>query len=584
MDSYALSQFVWRSKYCLRENNTVVERDIGETLRRVATAVAAAEEESNLWSHRFLSVLGDFEFLPAGRILANAGSAREATLLNCFVAGTLDDSLRSIMQVLGDSAVTMQQGGGIGLDFSTLRPAATQNERTGSVASGPVSFMHLWDTLCTTLLSTSARRGAMMGVLSCRHPDIEAFIHAKRRSGHLRNFNLSVAVDDDFMRAVGADDEWTLRFPCRNAQSGDAEGCGRAVPARALWHTIAEAAHGSAEPGVLFVDTINRENNLAYCESISATNPCGEVPLPPHGACNLGSINVARLVREAFTAERRFDFDRLRELVSVSVRFLDDVLDVSRFPLPAQADVVRDCRRIGLGITGFADALAMLGLAYSSDAARQLARGIIEAIRDTAYATSIDLAQEKGAFPLFERDRYMASPFVERLPGDLRDRIAAHGIRNSHLLSVAPAGTISLLAGNVSSGIEPIFSRTGTRSVRDRRGRLQQMEYTDFAYAAWQRLGAGRVVPETVFEAAQSIAPDAHLAMQATLQPYVDNAISKTINLPETATPADIAGIFGQAHRLGLKGCTVFRPGASVGQVLQAESDKHCCHVDREAD
>jgi ribonucleoside-diphosphate reductase alpha chain len=583
----AVPELVWRAKYRLAEDGVPAEHDIGETWDRVAHAIAAVESRPEDWVPRFRAILSAYRFLPGGRVLAGAGTDRRVTLFNCFVSGPLADSLEAILAALSETALTMQQGGGIGIDFSPLRPSGSMAVRTASAASGPVSFMHLWDTLCATLLSTTSRRGAMMGTLACDHPDIATFIDAKAAAGALSNFNLSVLVSDRFMHAVANDEPWPLFFPSRlrdrHPGSHVADSAVATVPAAELFGHIAASAHASAEPGLLFVDTINRQNNLRYCETISATNPCGEIPLPPYGACDLGSLNLTAFVREPFSRRAALDHDELCGTAAVAVRFLDDVIDASRFPLEAQAAQARRTRRIGLGITGLADALAMLGLRYDSDEARDVAATTLRRIRDMAYATSIDLAREKGPFPCFEAPAYLEAPFIRRLPAALRDAIADHGLRNSHCLSIAPAGTISLLAGNVSSGIEPIYALEAMRRIREADGSPREVEVRDFAYETWLQ-GAAEHDTRDALETAEAVSAEAHLAMQAALQPFVDNAISKTINLPAEASIGDIAGIYRRAWDAGLKGCTVYRPGATVGQILRARNQTHCCHLDREAD
>jgi ribonucleoside-diphosphate reductase alpha chain len=382
--------------------------------------------------------------------------------------GPLQDSLQSNFESLKESAVTMQAGGGIGCDFSPLRPAGSPALSSGAIASGPVSFMHSWNTMCETLLGTSSRGGAMMATLRCDHPDIEAFVDAKRQPDVLQNFNLSVLLTDDFMRACAANTDWELKFPCAGSTvcNSGVEPISRKLPARQLWTKIVNAAHASAEPGVLFLDTINRNNNLWYCEQISATNPCGEIPLPPYGACDLGSINLTALVREPFTRFARLDRQLLRKIVNVAVRFLDDIIDISHFPLPLQAEQARNTRRIGLGVCGLADMLVMLGLHYDSEAARTLASGTLCLIRDTAYSASIALAREKSPFPSLDPAQYLRAPFIRRLPERHQADIADYGIRNSHLLAIAPTGTVSLLAGNISAGIEPIYALEVQREPR----------------------------------------------------------------------------------------------------------------------
>lgn len=582
-----ISEWIWKSKYRHVRENSKQETDVCETWRRVSRAVARAEQEPDRWQATFNAILSDFLFLPGGRVLAWAGTDRRVTLFNCFVAGPLLDSIESILDSLKETAVTMQQGGGIGCDFSRLRPCGAPAVATGSVAAGPLPFMHIWDSLCETLLATATRRGAMMGTLRCDHPDIEAFITAKRQQDVLRNFNLSVLITDDFMRAVSDDAEWRLVYPANNdsaKQTDTACKIYRRLPARDLWQQIIQAAHDTAEPGLLFIDNINRNNNLYYCETISATNPCGEIPLPPYGACNLGSVNLTALVRAPFTADAKFDWAKLDDTVRVAVRFLDDVIDVSQFPLDEQARQARSTRRVGIGVTGLADMLAMLQWDYDSDDGRAFAQTVMELIRDTAYEASVNLAQERGEFPFFDKDRYLKATFIRRLPEQLQASIAKHGIRNSHLLAIAPAGTISLLAGNVSGGIEPIYALEATREVRCRDLKVRRLEVQDYAYQQWQTsAGQKDILPES-FVTSDMLSARAHLAMQACLQPFVDNAISKTVNLAADATLNDVDEVFSDAYASGLKGCTVFRQGARWGQVIRSRDDAHCCHVDREAD
>jgi len=577
-----LSEEIWKSKYRYSQGTAASESSIVDTWQRVAHAVAAAEVDPIQWEKTFFSVLSDFLFMPGGRVLAGAGVGKKVTLFNCFVSGPILDSIENILDALKETAVTMHQGGGVGCDFSGLRPSGSPAIRTGSVASGPLPFMHIWDSLCQTLLATSTRRGAMMGTLRCDHPDIVSFIDAKREPDALTNFNLSVLITDDFMQAVADDAEWQLSWPVQTTV--DASHIAERMPAKSLWYHIVGAAHETAEPGLLFIDRINRENNLHYCENISATNPCGEIPLPPYGACDLGSINLAALVRSPFSRESEFDRQRLTDIATTAARLLDDVIDVSHFPLDRQAEKARNTRRVGLGITGLADTLVMLGMNYDSDEARDFSAQTMKQIRDAAYEASVGLAREKGPFPLFSKDEYLQAPFVQRLPNKLRDGIAANGIRNSHLLAIAPAGTISLLAGNVSSGIEPIYALEATRAVRLRDLKIRDLEVRDFAYDKWLNdTGQKSGIPEE-FVTAGTLSAKAHLAMQAVMQPYVDNAISKTVNLPPEATTDDVDEIFSLAYSSGLKGCTVYRPGAHHDQVIRARDESHCCHIDREAD
>jgi ribonucleoside-diphosphate reductase alpha chain len=525
------------------------------------------------------------------------------TLFNCFVMGVIEDSLDSIFENLKQGALTMQQGGGVGYDFSTLRPRGTRARGVGAVASGPVSFMRIWDSMCGTILSTGARRGAMMATLRCDHPDIEEFIAAKQEPGSLRRFNLSVLVTDALMEAVERDRSWELVFPPpqwtgkgRRPWSAPGPGHPDAVPcrvlgrisARSLWDRLMRATYDYAEPGVLFVDRINRCNNLWYRERISATNPCGEIPLPPYGACDLGSINLIWFVRQAFTPEAELDIEAIRSTAEVATRLLDDVIDASRFPLPVQAEQAHGSRRIGMGITGLADALAMLGVPYGSPRSLDLSAQAMKTVCHAAYRSSVRLAQEKGSFPFLEREPYLEGPFIRGLPEDIRQGIAAHGIRNSHLVAIAPTGTISLLANNVSGGLEPIFDLSYERRVLNLDGSLTTFRLEDYAWSLWRRMhGPGAKRPES-FVDAQEVSPETHVEVQAALQLYVDNSISKTVSVPESYPFDAFQDVYRLAYRRGLKGCTTFRPNPVTGAVLSGveEGDRapHCCTLEREAD
>jgi len=588
-----VSRLVWETRYRWGD-----EVDVGATWRRVARAVAAAEGAAReRWTDEFAELLAGFRFLPGGRILAGAGTDRDVTLFNCFVMGPVADSIDGIFDALKEGALTMQRGGGIGYDFSTLRPAGTPARSTGGVASGPVSFMRIWDAMCGTVLATGARRGAMMATLRCDHPDIESFVDAKREAGSLRHFNLSVLVSDEFMAAVRADAPWPLVFPAtqgtapgaalvRRAWSGTPGpvdcAVARVIPARALWERLLRAAWETAEPGVLFVDRINAENNLHWREQLSATNPCGEIPLPAYGACNLGSLNLVRFILDPFEPGARLDLDGLRSATRLAIRFLDDVIDISAFPLPSQAASARATRRLGLGVTGLADALAMLGQSYDAWTARGVAEDILRTVALAAYEASVALAREKGAFPAFEAEPYLAGAFIRRLPAPLREAIARHGIRNSHLLAIAPAGTISLLAGNVSSGIEPVFALDAERALLDADGTPRVHRVRDYAAAFWDARYPGERYPPGLV-GATAIGGTAHLQMQACLQPWVDNAISKTINVAADSSWESFRDLYDQAHRRGLKGCTVYRPSALRGAVL-TPAGSACCEGGREPD
>lgn len=595
--SAAISRLIWDSKYRYRDGEQVRDQTPDDTWRRVARAAAAVESTSGAdWEQRFFGILQAGRFLPGGRILAGAGTQRQVTLFNCFAMGLIEDSLEGILDALKEGALTMQEGGGIGYDFSTLRPAGSPAQRVGGIASGPVSFMELWDSLCATLLSTGSRRGAMMACLRVDHPDIEAFIDAKRQAGKLRNFNLSVLVSDAFMAAVEQGGDWPLLFPARPGQSGEmlerdwpgqarplACRVQRRLPARALWQRLMQAGYDSAEPGVLFIDRINRDNNLWYRERIHTTNPCGEIPLPPYGACNLGSINLAAFVLDAFTPQARWDLPGIAATAAVAVRLLDNVVDISHYPLAAQRRLALETRRLGLGLTGLADALVMLGLPYGEAAAQQAAAQAMATVKLAAYGASVDLAQEKGPFPTLERAPYLAAPFIRALPDSLRDRIAEHGIRNSHLLAIAPTGSISLLANGVSNGLEPIFARRYRRRILSQGG-CREYLLEPYCLRLWRQLGKTAEPP--ALTTAESVAPPAQLAMQAALQQHVDNAIAKTIQVPADYPYADFQSLYQQAYRLGLKGCTSYRPNPLRGAVLSNDSEPEagCCGLEREGD
>ena len=512
------------------------------------------------WAQRFHTAIADLGFLPAGRILAGAGTGRAVTLFNCFVLGTIEDDLGAIFSGVKDAALTMQQGGGIGHDFSTLRPQGARVASIGADASGPVSFMDVWDAMCRTIMSAGSRRGAMMATLRCDHPDIEGFIDAKSDPKRLRNFNLSVLVTDAFLAAVREDRAWELKF-------GDK--LYRTVQARALWERLMQATYDFAEPGVVFIDRVNERNNLSYCEEIRATNPCGEQPLPPYGACLLGSINLARLIEHPFTGRAGLDVIRLDERVKLAVRFLDNVIDISKYPLEPQRQEALAKRRIGLGVTGLGDALIFCGIKYGSREGAALAASWMKAIQNAAYMASAELAAEKGAFPLFEPERFLASPNVAALDAPVRDAMRRLGIRNGCLTSIAPTGTISLLAGNVSSGIEPVFDFIHRRRVLDKSGATHEELVEDYAHALFRRqFGPSAPLPDSFVKAAD-LSPREHLEMQAAMQVHVDSAISKTINCPEDISFESFKNVYLEAHALGLKGCTTYRPNPVTGAVLQ---------------
>ncbi len=558
-----VAQQIWDMKYRLKTlDGQPVDGTLEDTWRRVARFLATPEADPESWEERFYAALTDFKVLPAGRILSGAGSKRRVTLFNCFVMGDIPDDMAGIFEHLKQAALTMQQGGGIGYDFSTLRPKGAAVKGVGADASGPLSFMDVWDAMCRTIMSAGSRRGAMIAVMRCDHPDIEAFIDAKREPGRLRMFNLSVLVTDAFMQAVAEDAPWALTFGGVTYKS---------LRARELWDRIMRATYAYAEPGVIFIDRINRLNNLYYCEEIHATNPCGEQPLPPYGTCLLGSINLARLVEQPFQADAAIDAGRLADLVGIAVRMLDNVIDVSGYPLPEQEHEAKTKRRIGLGVTGLADALIQCGARYGSSDAVRITEGWMATIRRAAYLASAALAAEKGAFPLFDAEPYLAGENIRSLDADVRAAIAEHGIRNALVTSIAPTGTISLFADNVSSGLEPVFSFRYTRHVLMPDGTRREEEVTDFAYRLYRRLKGDGAPLTDAFVDAQALSPREHLVMQAAVQTYVDSSISKTINCPEEIAFAAFEDIYRQAYDLGCKGCTTYRPNEITGAVLEVK-------------
>ena len=560
-----IAKKIWSEKYQFKlSDGSPIDKTLDDTWRRVAKTLASVEKEPRLAEKKFYEALKEAQFLPAGRIISGAGTERSVTLFNCFVMGEIADDMSGIFSGLREAALTMQQGGGIGYDFSTLRPKGAPVLGVGADASGPLSFMNVWDAMCRTIMSAGSRRGAMMATLRCDHPDIEEFIEAKRDPALLRMFNLSVLITDKFMEAVRNNNSWDLLFEGKIF---------RTISARELWNKIMHSTYEFAEPGVIFIDRINNLNNLSYCEQISATNPCGEQPLPPYGACLLGSINLAKLIKRPFEADAHIDLKELSELARTSVRMLDNVIDISRFPLPAQREEAHKKRRIGLGVTGLADALIMCGVRYGSSEAVDLTDTWMKNLRDAAYRESSQLAKEKGAFQLFEEEAYMKGPNIKMLPKDIQEDIKEFGIRNALLTSIAPTGTISLLADNVSSGVEPVFAFNYERTVLRPDGSKSIEPVHDYAYQIYRNLkGDTKSLPEA-FVSAHSLRPEDHLVMQSTVQKYIDSSISKTINCPENISFEDFENIYQQAYDLGCKGCTTYRPNKITGSVLSTNSD-----------
>ena len=527
-------------------------RSEGETFYEAMTRVADALKDDNVHFEQFRTILYNQRFLPAGRVQSAMGAPRTVTPYNCFVSSTIEDSMDGITRAVSRAAKTMQLGGGIGYDFSTLRPHGALIKSLDSKSSGPLSFMGIFDATCKTISSAGHRRGAQMAVMRVDHPDIEKFIRAKNNSTDLTQFNMSVAVTDKFMEAVKLDKDFDLVF------QGTAY---KTVKAKALWDDILRSTWDWAEPGILFIDRINQKNNLHYCEEIAATNPCGEQPLPPNGACLLGSFNLAKYIVE-HDGKYVFNMNMLRNDIPWVVRAMDNVVDRATYPLPEQEEEAKNKRRMGLGVTGVANAIEALGFDYGSDDFIRIFEDIMATIRDECYKASIELAKEKGKFPLFKKD-YLTSGFAMTLPTEIRTEIAKHGISNSHLLSVAPTGTISLSADNVSSGIEPVFSLGYDRTIQTFDGpkveRVDDYGYREFGVK-------GKTADElSVFD---------HVRVLNVASRYVDSACSKTCNVGDSVTWEEFKQVYMDAYEGGSSGCTTFRASGKRYGILNASASE----------
>jgi len=573
---------IWKDKYSYDN-----EKTIDETFARLAKAVSE-KDPKNSFHDEVLSALVSRRMVPAGRIMSGAGTKKRVTLINCFVSDDIQDSMDTerdkpglgIMDALKQAALTQQMGGGIGMDFTPLRPRGAEVLRTFSESSGVLHFMDMWHSMCSTIMSSGSRRGAMMATLAIHHPDIREFIKAKRTPGRLTNFNVSVLVTDVFMECLEKDLDWDLFFtvPRRDRKHVDTyerDGQTRYVyeriKARVLWDEIIRNTYEHAEPGIIFVDRINYWNNLHYCEYIHCTNPCGEQPLPANGDCNLGHINLAVMVTDPFTPEASFDYAALRWTAGVLVRFLDNVLDVSLFPTPSQKEEAQAKRRTGIGFTGLANALQMLGVKYGSAKAIEITSEITKEMTCAAYRASINLAKERGSFPAFRKEQYLQGNFIKKLPEDIVEGIAAYGIRNAVLMTIAPTGTTSVTAGNTSSGIEPVFSLEGTRRVLQADGSFKTFELYDYGYLKYHEvkglpLDGGNALPDYITCTADTLTVDEHVAVMAACQEWIDSSISKTINCPQDMTFESFQKVYSRAYELGLKGCTTYRPNPESGR------------------
>lgn len=595
--AHEVSIWVWEEKYRHTEfDGTTKEKTMDDTHERVVGGVYA-KDKSNSAKASALDMMKKLIWCPAGRIHAGAGTMKKVTTINCFVSPDIQDSMDTepgqpglgIFDALKVAGLTQQMGGGIGMDFSTLRPDRALVKRTHSVSTGPLPFMAMWDSMCATIKSSGARRGAMMAVMRCDHPDVMNFVRAKHTKGVFENFNVSVLVTDAFMKAVRGGKKWQLGFGVPRADGKHVAVLERdgkpwyvydELDAREMWDEIIRSTFEYAEPGIIFIDRVNEMNNLWYCEYIHATNPCGEQPLPPDGDCNLGAINLAQLVKYPFTDKRTFDIDNLISAVKVGVRFLDNVLDIALFPTEAQREEAHAKRRIGLGITGLGNALQMLQMVYGSDEAISFTEDVMATIRDAAYTESIELAKERGPFPAFDRDKYLEGKFIKTLPEYIQQGIREHGIRNAVLLTIAPTGTTSMYYGNVSSGLEPTIAWEFKRKAREHDGSYREFKKVyDYGYYMFRKVtgyATGEPLPPYMCSALQApIVPvDAHLKMQAACQKYIDASISKTINCPPDMSFEEFKNVYDMAYDLGCKGCTTYKPSEVRGSVISIDDDK----------
>lgn len=577
---------IWKEKYRYKD-----EADWAATAARVVKGVYARDPDEVAAANAQRAITAGL-FAPGGRILAGAGTAKRVTLMNCYVTGTIEDSMEGIMLEHTNFALTMQQGGGDGADFSPIRPEGAVLTRTGTKASGPLPFMDMWNSMCTTIRSAGDRRGAMMATLSDTHPDLPKFIVAKQQAGRLKNFNVSVLVSDAFMSAVAEDEMWLLHFHIPPVERDsrlepldfeDDDGVKQYVysiwKARELWEMITRSTYEYAEPGVIFIDQINELNNLQYCETIRCTNPCGEQPLPPHGACDLGHVNLARMVRNPFTAQAEFDFSLLKQVVDIGVRFLDNVIDVTNYPLPEQQQEQTNKRRIGLGFTGLADAFAQLGIRYGSMQSATLAEQITSVMAAQSYRASVELAKERGPFPLFDAVKYLSgSGFAAtRLPETVRESILKHGIRNGVLNTIAPVGTVSIVYGNCSSGLEPIFAHTASRKVLQPDNTFKTYTEPGYAYRLYhfvENAELGSIELPNYMVTTKDLSVHEHILIMSRVQRWIDASVSKTINVPKEMPYDDFVQVYLLAYTSGCKGCTTYRPSDVRGSILDDPSAK----------
>ncbi len=554
-----ISSFIWDLKYRLKSfSGNPLENSIEDTWWRVARTIASVEKDKKYWQQEYYNAFTDFKLIPAGRVLAGAGTKRNVTLVNTFVMGRIPDNLEGIFHSLKESALTLRQGGGIGCDFSTMRPANSEIRGVESSSSGPIPFMDVWNEMCDAIISGGVRRGAMIAMLRCDHPDIEKFIIVKQKPGRLCKFNLSVLVTDKFMKAVKMDDKWDLVFNERIYKT---------ISAKSLWDKIMMTSYQYSEPGVIFIDVINRLNNLHYCEYIIGTNSCGEQVLPPYGSCPLACINLSRLVDNPFQRNAKINLKYLTSLTSLGIRMLDNILDITKYPLSVQKQEAQSKRRVGLGITGLADALVMCGMHYGSDKALRWTEELMSIFQEISYSSSAELSKQRGCFPLYDK-KFLEGKQAQNLSLNTRKKIRKYKIRNAVLNSIPPTGTTSLYAGNISSGIEPIYSLTVTRKILLPDGTNKEIKLDDFAFELFKIKEHTRKAPDHFITSAHLTTTE-HLKMQSIVQKYVDSSISKTINCPKDISFEAFKNVYFQAYKSGCKGCTTFRSNDVRGYVMK---------------
>ncbi|MBD3280148.1 adenosylcobalamin-dependent ribonucleoside-diphosphate reductase [Candidatus Dojkabacteria bacterium] len=555
-----ITEYIWKTKYRYKSPiNKYEEKTIEDTWKRIAKELSSVERKRNYWQKEFYSILEGFKFIPAGRISAGIGTNRNVTLINTFVMPSPKDSLDSILETFKETALTLRQGGGLGLDFSLIRPKGDIIKGVEAESSGPIPFMEMWDQMCSSLMQGGVRRGAMMALLRCDHPDILEFVESKNKSGKLTKFNISVLITDDFMKALKNKKKWDLKFNGKIYKT---------IVSCDLWKRIMQNTYKYSEPGVIFIDQINKRSNLKYCEKIVATNSCGEQPMPEYGSSPLGSVNLTQFVENPFTKEAKFDSKKMQKVIRIAIRMLDNVISISNYPVKKQKLEANAKRRIGLGYTGVADTFAMCGLKYSSDEANDKLEELVKLLQNESYRSSAEIAKEKGSFPKYKASKYTKGYYFKLLDKEVQNDIEMYGLRNGALNCVAPTGTSSLYAGNISSGIEPIFDLEHERKILKKDGTFKYIRLEDYAYSYFNRTKKNKNI-DNPFVTSNGLNPYDHLKVQAIAQRYIDGSISKTINCPANIEFDDFEEVYFSAYEAGCKGCTTYRPTKIRGSVLK---------------